>query len=260
VKNNALWLATLFLMIAGCSSPDEPVVTPPNPSFVPNSNVTDPVEHGIYADVDATLDAIWIEWNADSTETTTGYVLYRSLDDTIDTDGLLTHRITIARFESTNPLIDRLPSSYRDTVGIVSGVRYWYQLLAFHRSPTGKVTYSTPTRVSDTTSFRYLDRPEIESPNGIESLQSGLPLKLRWRDPSLGAQGGHFLIIIQRLDNLKFVCVQDVRSFGLDISAEYPTPPEADSLEKDVPYRWRVKCLATYGGSTSAWIPFGITP
>jgi len=246
----------VFLMVAGCSSPEEPVVTPPNPSFVPNTNVTDPVEHGIYADVDATLDAIWIEWNADSTEATTGNILYRSLDDTVGTDGLLTHGVTVARFESTNPLIDKLPVAYRDTSGIVQGVRYWYQLRSFHRSPTGKVTYSAPTRVSDTTSFQYLERPEIESPNGIESLQ-GLPLKLRWRDPS---QGGRFLIIVQRLDNLKFVCVRDVQNFGLEISEEYPAPPGADSLEKDVPYRWRVKRLAQFGGSTSAWIPFGITP
>jgi hypothetical protein len=257
VQNKLRWACLLYIAFAGCSAPDEPVVTPPQPHFVERTAPPNPIDRGIYADVDPTLDAIVIEWKPDSTGTTTGYLLYRAIgDSTVGTDGLLTNRVMIARFESSNSLVESLPTSYRDTAGIAPGGVFWYQLQAFHRSPTGKVTYSTPTHVDFATSFSYEQRDILLSPNSQYDTLHGLPLKFIWQAPG---QAGAYQIIVQRMDNLKYVWSSGVlHLFDSTPAVEYP--PTADSLLPNISYRWRVKRWTQYGGSTSPWITFGVVP
>src|ERR1039457_6439025 len=86
-------LAVLTASVSGCGSPNEPGITPPQPSFTPASIPPNPVDSRIYGDV-GPIDAIDIEWNPDPSGNTSGYLLYRSINDTIGSDGLLKNRTT----------------------------------------------------------------------------------------------------------------------------------------------------------------------
>ncbi len=246
----------VLLLVEACSAPPEPQITPPQPSFMDAGKITDPVDHRIYADV-GPQNAIVIEWKADTSGNTSGYVLYRSINDsTVDADGLLAHRTTVAQLESSNQLIEPLATSFKDTTGIVAGATYWYQLQAFYRSPSNNLHYSKPTPVDITTSFTYFDRDQPLFPSAGQVVNlNGSPLQFRWLDPD---NGGRFHLIVQRLDNQQFVWDSVLSDFQSTITMEYPLT--ATPLEQGVPYQWRVKRVAPYGGSTSPWSMFSITP
>src|SRR5436190_16510032 len=125
-------LFVLLLLLAGCSATTEPQIVPPQPAFTAPSLSGDPVDRRIYADVDPNIDAIWIEWNADSSRITTGYILRRALDSTVDADGILSDSARIvAKLETTDQTIEPLATSYRDTAAIFPGATYFYQLQAY---------------------------------------------------------------------------------------------------------------------------------
>lgn len=250
------WLVSL-LIAAGCTNDAPPDITPPTPRFVDApTSPTDPVDRRIYADVDPTKNAIWLEWQRDESASTTAYQIYRATDDTLGNDGLLKNAKLIAQLETTNDIQDVLPTSYRDTTDIQPGATYYYQLRAFYRMPTGKVNYSAPTAVSDSVSFRYEEPVEIVSPVTTVPLPD-VPLTFVWHDDSW-RHGGQFQIIVQRYDTKEFVWSDMITSFGSVIQAEYPrtSPP----LTRGVPYRWRVKRvdIARPGGYSSAWYSFQV--
>jgi hypothetical protein len=155
-------------------------------------------------------------------------------------------------FESRNLLLDPLPTSFRDTSGIHPGAIYWYQLQAFYRSPTDQVTRSVPTAVDNTTSFHYDERPVPSNPNGAVTLPS-TGLKFLWEDPK---KGGTFQIIVERTDVQSYVWSQIVQEYQETPTVEYPT--SATPLVAGGQYRWRVKRLSSFGGSTSPWTVFSI--
>src|ERR1700733_5035344 len=148
-------LIFLAAIAAGCKTPSEPNITPPQPQFADASIPPNPVDSRIYPDVGA-IDAIDIEWKPDTSGNTSGYILYRSIDDsTVGSNGLLKNGTLIAQLESSNQLIQPLPTSFKDKTGITAGAIYWYQLQGYYRTPTNTLTYSTPTHVDATTSFTY---------------------------------------------------------------------------------------------------------
>ena len=238
---------------AGCSTPNDPGITPQQPAFADASNTSNPVDSRIYADVGA-VDAIDIEWKPDTSGNTSGYILYRSIDDIIGSDGLLKNRTVVAQLESNNQLIEPLPTSFKDTTGIAPGATFWYQLQAYYRSPTNNLTYSAPTHVDITTSFNYQQRAILFNPNGLDSLH-GLPLKFLWEDPS---DGGEFQIIVQSTDNFSYPYSALVNDFENQLTEEYPST--ATPLIAGVSYRWRIKKITPNGGSSSVWVTFQVFP
>ncbi len=73
------WCGSMAIaLIAGCSAPTVPTITPPEPAFVDSTMPPNPIDHRIYADA-GSRDAIDIEWYADTTGNTSGYRLYRSI-------------------------------------------------------------------------------------------------------------------------------------------------------------------------------------
>jgi hypothetical protein len=255
--NKSIFMGGILLLavaFSSCSAPPEPVVTPPQPVFVTSSNPPEPVDHGIYADV-GIQNAIDIEWKPDSSHNTSGYLLYRSTgDSSVDSDGLLTNRVTVADIETSNQLIQPLDTSYRDTLGIAPGATYYYQLQAFYRSPTNTLTYSKPTHVGLSTSFTFANRVLLQSPNGSVSL-NGIQLQFIWQDLN---SGGLYQIIVQRLDSVGYVWSAMQNDFGNPQTVLYPT--SATPLVAGGSYQWRVKYIAQFGGSTSVWMGFTITP
>jgi hypothetical protein len=247
-------IAVIILSGAGCSTPQEPEITPSQPAFVDTTEPPNPVDHRIYADA-GIQNAIDIEWKPDTTGNTSGYVLYRSIgDSTVGSDGLLKNRILLVQLESSNQLFEQLPTSYIDTNQITAGARYYYQLQAFYRSPTNALTYSKPTHVDLSTSFLYANRVLLQSPNGQDMLL-GFPAKFSWLDPN---GGGNYQIIVQRTDNGDFVWSFDTSIFGNPVVLEYAM--SAPPLVPGVEYVWRVKWLGSYGGSSSTWMGFTISP
>jgi hypothetical protein len=245
----------LILLLAGCSTPTEPQIVPPEPILVAASTQLDPVDHRIYADVDPNINAIWIEWNRDSTRTTTGYLLRRSIDSTVGADGILSDSVRlIAKLETTDQTIEPLPTSYRDTASIFPGATYFYQLQAYHRSPTGKLTYSQPTHVDLSTSFHYTHPVLPLYPSGQESIQA-TGLKFSWHDPE---DGGTFHIIVERLDTPMYVWSEKKPNFSNEPVETYPDT--AQPLVSNAQYRWRVKRIIPNGGSSSRWTSFSILP
>jgi hypothetical protein len=156
--------------------------------------------------------------------------------------------------ESSNQLIQPLPTLYTDTTSIIAGATYWYQLQAYNRSPTNNLTYSLPTHVDITTSFNYEQRVFLIGPSGTNSL-GGLPLKFLWEDPS---DGGEYQIIVQRLDNFSYPYSADFSDFGDPLTVEYPDTTTA--LIPQVQYQWRIKKIAPNGGSSSVWMRFQVSP
>ncbi len=250
-------IEALFLLavtLSACSAPQEPMITPPMPVFVANSTPPDTVDQGIFADV-GVQNAIDIQWRADSTGKTTGYLLYRSIgDSSVGSNGILAHGTTIADIESSNQLISPLDTSYIDTLGITPGATYYYQLQALYRAPTNAVNYSHPTHVGISTSFTFAQRIQLLSPNGTDTLH-GFPLQLLWQDPN---SGGTYQIIIQRLDNLEYAW--SVLDEGFESAQTIQYPMSATPLVPGVPYQWRVKWIGSNGGSTSTWLGFSVEP
>ncbi len=251
---NKRW-AVLFLLFAGCESPQEPQIVPLQPEFALTSVPPNPMDHGIYADVDPNIDAIWIEWKPDSTRNTTGYILRRATDANVGSDGLLADSaITVARLETTDQTIEPLPTSYRDTAAIFPGATFWYQLQAYHRSPTGTLTYSTPTPVDLSASYHYTHPVIPLSPNGpIKPPPIGQTFS--WQDPE---DGGTFQIIVERLDSGSYVWSALLQEFQNQPIVEYP--PTAPALVPNGQYRWRVKRIIPNGGSSSRWTAFSVLP
>jgi hypothetical protein len=255
--NKKIAIAGIFVLatlLSTCSLPQEPSVTPPEPVFVSNSTPPDTIDQGIYADV-GVQNAIDIQWRTDSTGKTTGYLLYRSINDSsVNSSGILTNGTIIADIESSNQLIEPLDTSYEDTLGITPGPTYYYQLQALNRSPTNAVTYSHPTHVGLSTSFTYAQRILLISPSGTDTLH-GSPLQLLWDDPN---NGGNYQIIIQRLDNQEFVWSYLDQGFESAETIQYPM--SATQLLPGIPYQWRVKWTQPNGGSTSTWMGFTVEP
>lgn len=249
------WLFAIVLLAAGCSSPNEPQIVPPQPEFTTASLVGDPIDHRIYADVDPNINAIWIEWNIDTTRTTTGYLLRRSLDSVVGSDGVLSDSARIiAKLETTDQTIEPLPTSHRDTAAIFPGATYFYQLQAYHRSPTGKLTYSRPTHVDLTTSYHYTHPVNPFSPNGpIRPPATGQ--NFQWHDPE---DGGTFQVIVERLDTPMYVWSGLVQNYSKEPIEPYPD--SAQRLVAGGQYRWRVKRVIVNGGSSSRWTAFSILP
>jgi hypothetical protein len=251
-----MWIVSVCVVCASCTNDAPPDITPPTPQFVDSTQPPNPIEHRIYADVDPTKRAIWLEWTRDSTASTTGYQIYRSTDDTIGTDGLLKNGELVATLETTNDIQDQLPTEFRDTTDIQTGAAYYYQLRAFYRMPTGKVNYSAPTHVDISTSYRYEEPVVVVSPvSDVELPDVGLLFV--WHDESW-RNGGNFQVIVQRYDTKQYVWSEVISSFGSIIQAEYPrTSPE---LVPGVPYRWRVKRIdiSRPGGYSSAWYSFQV--
>ncbi|MDP4200080.1 MAG: hypothetical protein Q8922_06315 [Bacteroidota bacterium] len=245
----------LLLILVGCSTPQEPQITPPQPHFIPTSIPPDPVDRGIYADVDPNTNAIWIEWQMDSSRATTGYILRRATDPAIGPDGILADSARIvAQLETTDQTIEPLPTSYRDTAAILPGATFWYQLQAYHRSPTGTLTYSTPTPVDVTTSFHYTNPVIPLSPNGpTKPPPTGQTFS--WQDPE---DGDSFQIIVERLDSERYVWSERLSEFSNQPIVNYPD--SAERLAPNGQYRWRVKRIITHGGSSSRWSSFSILP
>jgi hypothetical protein len=244
-----------LLFVIGCSASTEPQIVPPQPSFTPAGLANDPVDHRIYADVDPNINAIWVEWNVDSTKTTTGYLLRRSLDSNVNADGVLSDSaIIIAKLETTDQTIEPLPTSYRDTAAIFPGATYFYQLQAYHRSPSGKLTYGKPTHADLTTSFHYIYPVNPFSPTGPLRLPA-TELKFSWHDPN---DGGTFQLIVERLDTSMIVLSDLNEDFAKEPTVEYPS--QGKPLVVNGQYRWRVKRLIPYGGSSSRWTAFSILP
>jgi hypothetical protein len=257
VRSSIWGLLTLVTMaFAGCTNDTQPDIIPPVPQFTDTTTPPNPNDARMYADVDPTKNAIWLEWYADESRNTTGYELYRSNDDTVADEGLLKNATQIARFETTNDVQDELPTSYRDTTGIQSGGTYYYQLRAYHRAPTGIVRYSAPTGVGDSTSFKFDEPVELVSPNQTVAVPD-IGLNFVWHDDSWH-NGGMFQIIVQRLDTKEFVWSSVITSFGSVIQTTYPST--APHLEPNVPYRWRVKRInvSRPGGFSSAWFAFQV--
>ena len=220
-----------------------------------NTTPPDAIDQGIYAD-DGPQNAIDLQWHPDSTGKTTGYLLYRSINDSsVGSNGILAHGTVIADIESSNQLIEPLDTSYVDTLGITPGPTYaYYQLQALNRSVTNVVTYSHPTRVGLSTSFTYAQRVLLIKPSGTDTLH-GSPLPLLWDDPN---NGGSYQIIIQRLDNQEYVWSYIYQGFESAETIQYPIA--ATPLVPGVPYQWRVKWTQPNGGSTSTWMGFSIEP
>lgn len=212
-----------------------------------------PVDHRIYADA-GPKDAIDLEWYADTTENTTGYLLFRSNDDTVGSDGLLKNRVGIAQLETTNQLISPVPTSYQDTANITPGATYYYQLQAYYRSPSNTLTYSPPTHVDRSTSFTYAKRVQLLFPYGVDTLH-GFPPTFRWQDPN---NGGQYQIIVQQQEDGAYVFSYDDNGFGNPVELSYPSG--ATPLVAGTSYQWRVKWLAAHGGSSSTWMVFSIVP
>ncbi|MFI5201359.1 MAG: hypothetical protein ACHQNE_03120 [Candidatus Kapaibacterium sp.] len=247
-------IAVSAIWYAGCSTPSEPAITPPQPAFVDSTMPPNPVDHRIYADA-GVQDAIDLEWKPDTTGNTSGYIVYRSIgDSTVGSDGLLKTRVVLAQLESSNQLFQTLDSTYTDTSEIHPGARYYYQLQAFYRSPTNTLTYSKPTHVDLSTSFLYENRVLLQSPNGLDVLHA-LPAKFLWLDPNAG---GNYQIIVQRTSDAVFVWSYDTQIYENPAVIEYPL--SAPKLEAGVQYQWRVKWLGSYGGSSSTWTGFTISP
>ena len=262
MNRNALHTGIIFLAIAlsaialsACSSPQQPVVTPPEPVFVTNSTPPDTIDQGMYADYVDVPNGIDIQWRPDSTNTTTGYLLFRSINDSsVGSNGILAHGTMIADIENSNQLIVSLDTSFVDTVGITPGATYYYQLQAFNRSPTNSLAYSHPTHPGISTSFTYAQRVQLFSPSGNVSLK-GFPLQFLWQDPN---NGGSYQIIIQRLDNQEYVWSYLYQEYESNVAYQYPT--SATPLIPGVPYQWRVKWTEPNGGSSSAWVGFNVSP
>lgn len=250
------WIAAMVLacIFFSCKAPNEPEITPPQPMFVPSNTPPNPVDQGIFPD-DGTQNAIVIQWEPDSTGNTSGYLLYRSVgDSSIGSNGLLVHGTAIADLESSNFPLTAPPTSFDDTINITPGATYYYQLQGIYTTPSNQRTYSTPTHVGLATSFTFAQRVQTLSPDGFDSLH-GFPLQLIWYDPNVG---GNYQIIVQREDNQQYVASWTYEDFESTVTTTYPS--SATPLLPNVPYQWRVKWVGQYGGSSSAWTAFNITP
>ena len=246
-------IAIILTLLEGCSGPSEPPLAPPQPVFVPNSASSDPVDHGIFADVGG-QNAIDIEWQTDTTGGTSGYRLFRSNDSSVGSDGLLVNRIQIADLESSNPVLIPPPTSWIDTLNIAPGGTYYYQLQGLFQASNNSVTYSIPTHPGFATSFHFDARSQPLAPNGSDTLH-GFPLSFLWYDPN---NGGTFRILVQRLDTRQFVANWSDQVFASTITANYPDT--ATPLIPGIEYQWRVKWIESHGGSTSPWTAFNIEP
>jgi hypothetical protein len=244
-------LAALFAF--GCAPDPEPLVEPPQPVWVASSAITSAQEHGIFADVDPSQNAIWLEWHSDPSEKTSGYEVYRSSDSTTDNTGLLVNRIQLAHLEPPNRLFERLDTSFRDTRDIITGKKYWYQIQAFNRSATNRVSLSHPTPITDSATYRVLGRSIPLFPTSQVKLET--PFTFHWNDPEAA---GSYQVILERVDVQEVVWVSEpiVENVTTQVTVDYPA--SAKPLVSGAKYRWRVKKLGLYSGSSSIWQDFSI--
>ncbi len=235
-------------MLNGCPSSIEPSVTPPQPNFIPTSYPPNPIDHGIYADPG--LDFIVMEWTSDPGKTTTGYVVFRSKNDTLGSDGLLRDRSQVATIESPNQLVETLDTTFIDSLGTNNySIQNYYQVEAYHTAGSNVKTYSKPSSVE---SFALLPKPMLNSPSGDNS--DGTTFS--WNDIGLG---GQFQIIVRKADTKQIVWGSNNLLLAGPLSTNY----DSDSLatEQLVPgqqYQWRVKKIGTNRGSSSNWQNFSV--
>jgi hypothetical protein len=177
------------------------------------------------------------------------------LDSAVDADGVLSDSAkVIAKLETTDQTIEPLPTSYRDTAQIFPGATYFYQLQAYHRSPSGNLSYSRPTHVDLTTSYHYTHPVEPFEPTGPMKIPAN-GMGFSWFDPE---DGGTFQLIVERLDQSQYVFSK--------VFQEYAKEPQEQYDQSQLPlvpngvYRWRIKRIIPYGGSSSRWTAFSISP
>ncbi|MEO6940411.1 MAG: hypothetical protein ABI444_09775 [Candidatus Kapaibacterium sp.] len=247
-------LFLLLVVMAGCSgcgTSVEPGLQPPQPRFVDISVPPAAIDHGFFADPGQ--DFIVIEWYSNSPDTTTGYVLYRSNDDSLNSDGTLRNRVEIKTLESPNQLVEPLDSSFIDSVGTKEfGKAYYYQIESYHTSGSNRKTFSKPSTVNF---FTLLPKPTLNSPNSQNIAKE--MLTFNWSDP---AHGGLFQVLVRKNDTKEIVWSSGkIFEFGTDTeAAQYPTDGSALPLESGVGYQWRVKKVGDHQGGSSNWQFFSI--
>jgi hypothetical protein len=241
------------LAMLGCPSPNEPGVMPPQPRFVPVPLPPAPIDHGIYADPGQ--NTIDLDWYRDSSNTTTGYLIFRATDPTVGSDGLLTNRTQVANVTTPNQLVEPLDTAWVDTTAqtvpsVVVGQVYYYQLQAYSTSGSNVHTYSHPSAVD---TFGLLQKSQLDSPNGIISATG---LSFSWTDPS---NSGLYQLIVQTADSKTVVWSTGyLHQIGNPVSVIYPTDGSATDLISGQSYQWRVKSMGYHQGSSSNWQNFSI--
>lgn len=241
------------LLAVGCGTEIEPSIEPPQPIIYQRTLPPDPVDHGLFADVSAERPAIWIEWNSDASKKTSGYEIYRSSDDTLGGDGLLKNRILVGRNEPSNDLQQKIDTLTRDTINVIYGKRYYYQVRAFNRSATNRYTFSKPSPVRH---YRLISAPVPLRPstNGVDVPQEGFEFSWTYPDQQ---EGGFFQIVLERVNPPGVIWASDdITSFGEVVIERYPTT--APKLVPSILYRWRVKRITSDGGSSSYWQQFSV--
>ena len=241
----------------GCPTAIEPGIEPPTPVFVQHASPPAPDDAGIYADVGSSPNTIVLQWHPDTvSQRTTGYRVFRSPDAATDGSGMLLHGALLSSFESSFPY--PVDTFYRDTLGIVPGPRYYYQVQAFNRSATNRTTYGPPTKVVDSTSFQVMSVLSANNPTGQVSLGSA-PLSLIFTIPTATFQGGNFQFVVRRPSGEIMWSSGDSSIFGIALSETYPSDTTiAKRLIEGETYQWRVKQLAPFAGSSSIWQSFSV--
>jgi hypothetical protein len=238
--------------LLGCPAPNEPGVMPPQPHFVPVSQPPAPVDHGIYADPGQ--NTIDLDWYRDSSNTTTGYLIFRTTDPTVGSDGLLINRIQVANVSTPNQLVEPLDTSWVDTTAlnvpsVIVGQVYYYQLQAYSTSGSNVHTYSHPSAVD---TFTLLQKPQLDSPNGSVSASA---LSLSWIDPQ---NSSRYQVLVRTADSKVVVWSTGAFYLTAPLSVVYPTDGSATALVSGQSYQWRVKSLGYHQGSSSNWQNFSI--
>jgi hypothetical protein len=246
-------LLTLGLVLCSCGPDVEPRIVPPQPLIYPGTLPPDPADHGVFADVNAERAAIWIEWNSDVEDKTSGYEIYRSEDSAVDDDKVLLGKLIVGRKEPSNDLVQQIDTTHRDTIDVQYGKRYHYQVRAFNRSATNQYTFSKPSPVRH---YRLLHPPTPTRPstNGVEVPAGGLEFSWGYEDQN---EGGFFQIVLERVNPPSVIWSSGmIPQFGDVVIERYPKT--APPLLSNILYRWRVKRVTTDGGASSYWQQFSV--
>ena len=251
LRSSFLFFLLLLLCGSSCHNATEPGITPPQPKFTSTTIPPMPIDHGIYADPGR--DFIVLEWGADGTKQTTGYLLFRSLDDTLGSDGLLKNKTQVGKIESANQLSEPLDTIFVDSVGIKQyKTQYYYQVQAYNTSGTNIQTFSAPSAVGN---FGLLPKPTQNRPNSDGVAKEFLTFS--WNDSD---NGGNFQLIV-RDANTKSIMWSSGPLFEFNagtVSELYPADGSAIALTPGQPYQWRVKKIGNNQGSSSTWQNFSV--
>ena len=249
-RAKGLFIVAISLLLAGCPAPIEPGVEPPQPNFMAMTFPPDPIDHGIFADPGE--DFIVLEWTGDIGGTTTGYLIYRSDDDTLNSDGILKNKAQIGKIESPNQLTEPLDTSFVDSVGTKQlGKYYYYQVQSYHTSGSSVRTLSKPSAVGY---FALLAKASLHGPNSDSVAKDFLPLT--WSDDG---SGGRFQIVVRNSVSQDIVwSTNGFYDYGEPMSQFYNFDSTGSALASGQSYQWRVKKLGDHKGSSSNWQFFSV--